>query len=306
MKTRIKSQLQLFLLAIIATFLWGSAFPALKLGFNSLQIDNTDFASQMLFAGIRFFIAGILVLFIGSIIKRNIFIPGIYKSDIPTPKIIKCILLLALTQTFLQYFFYYIGLANVSGSRGAIFNSLGTIITVILGMIYFKSNITINKTIGIIIGLIGVVYLCLFSGVGGEISLLGDGMLLLSSVFSALGNIINKKSAQGIDASFLSGWHLFIGGGILSIIGLIFNGSFTISSISSFLILTYLILISAVAFSIWSYLLKKYPIEKVAIFKFLIPIFGTILSCIFLHESLTIETIVSLVFVCVGIIFVQK
>ena len=50
------------LLAIFCALGWSLAYPFIKLGYAELQIDSADLGSKILFAGIRFFAAGLLVL----------------------------------------------------------------------------------------------------------------------------------------------------------------------------------------------------------------------------------------------------
>lgn len=66
-------------------------------------------------------------------------------------------------------------------------------------------------------------------------------------------------------------------------------------------------LISSVAFTIWTQLLKYNKVGIISIFNFLIPIFGTVLSAIFLGENIfDIKILISLIFVCCGISLVYK
>lgn len=286
----------LFLGGIVATLLWGSAFPALKKGFLWIEIDSNNIGSQMLFAGIRFFLAGIIVLIIGSIIYKKIIIPTTKRS-------FKGLITLGLTQTFLQYFFYYIGIAHVTGTKGSMFNCLGTTMTVILGMIFYHTKPTILKTLGMLLSISGIVFMCI-SNVAGKPLLLGEGMLVLSSTFSAIGSIANKEITKNQNPVMVAGWHLLIGGALLSILGLLMHGTLRMVDIKSYAILGYLVFISASTFSIWSWLLKHFSVENVSVFKFLIPIFGTSLSCIFLGEKLQIEVIFALILVSLGIFLV--
>lgn len=69
-------------LALLCCFLWGSAFPMVKTGYQMFSIGESDTASQILFAGMRFALAGILVIIFGSIIAKNRFIRKI-KRDRP-------------------------------------------------------------------------------------------------------------------------------------------------------------------------------------------------------------------------------
>ena len=66
--------------AMLCCFLWGSAFPCIKIGYRLFDIATTDTATQILFAGYRFTFAGILALFIGSILHRKVLLPQKRKS----------------------------------------------------------------------------------------------------------------------------------------------------------------------------------------------------------------------------------
>ena len=62
-------------LAIICCLLWGSAFPCIKIGYQMFNIPSGAIGSQFLFAGIRFFFAGLIVVIYDCIIKKKIVIP---------------------------------------------------------------------------------------------------------------------------------------------------------------------------------------------------------------------------------------
>ena len=86
------------LLAMVCCALWGSAFPCIKVGYRLFQIDSADTATQILFAGCRFTIAGIMVILFGSILQGRFLKAG--KGDLP--RIGKICLL----QTVVQYFLF--------------------------------------------------------------------------------------------------------------------------------------------------------------------------------------------------------
>ena len=72
--------------------------------------------------------------------------------------------------------------------------------------------------------------------------------------------------------------------------------------------LLYLAVISAVAYSMWGVLLKYNPVSRVTVFGFMNPVFGVILSAIFLRESgsIGVVCILALVLVCAGIYIVNR
>lgn len=94
----------------------------------------------------------------------------------------------------------------------------------------------------------------------------------------------------------------------MTLIGAIFGGNIGSVNAGSVLILLYLAFVSAAAYSLWSVLLKYNPVSKVAVFGFMNPICGVIISNIVLKEisSLGIQSLVALGLVCVGIYIVNK
>lgn len=59
------------ILAIFCSALWGSAFPCVKIGYGLFGVDTSQPMSLILFAGIRFFAAGIMVIITGSIMHKK-------------------------------------------------------------------------------------------------------------------------------------------------------------------------------------------------------------------------------------------
>lgn len=72
-------------LALVCTFLWGSASPCIKLGYAFFQIPSGETWTQVLFAGMRFVLAGILTVLIGSLLQRKVLVP----TAASTPSIVK-------------------------------------------------------------------------------------------------------------------------------------------------------------------------------------------------------------------------
>lgn len=57
-------------IAIFCSILWGSAFPALKVSYVELNMIPDDAMAKVVFAGMRFLLAG-LILLIGMLIVRR-------------------------------------------------------------------------------------------------------------------------------------------------------------------------------------------------------------------------------------------
>ena len=286
-------------LAVLCTFLWGSAFPGVKIGYEIFQISESDVMGKMIFAGIRFLAAGILVLLFGSVSQR--------KFLLPKSKSLMDITVLGLVQTTLQYIFFYVGLSHVTGVKGSILNSTSAFFAVILAHFFSHGEkLTIEKILGCIIGLAGVVVCNLGGDLGGAFSLTGEGFMILAAASSAVGALLNKRAVQHGDSMTVTGYQLALGGFILLMIGIFGGGNLRSGGWQGLLVFAYLALLSSIAFAVWSLLLKYNPVGKICIFNFLIPIFGALLSAAFLGESiLDWKYAAALFLVCAGIALVN-
>ena len=296
------NRLNIIILATICCLLWGSAYPAIKCGYEMFNIEANDIASKLIFAGYRFTLAGIFVLIVQLLSRKNIF-------DFSGRQIGQ-ITLFGFMQTTLQYIFFYIGLSNTSGVSGSIVNGTGTFFSILLAhFIYKNDRLNMNKIVGCIIGFIGVVIVNLKGGSLSEssFSFMGEGFIIIAAFMLSVSSIYGKKITQDQDASIITGYQLFIGGIILTILGFIFGGHLTGFTFKSTSLLIYMGLLSAVAFVLWTQLLKYNKVGVISVFNFLVPIFGTVLSAIFLGENIfDIKILISLILVCSGIFLVYR
>lgn len=288
--------------ALLCCALWGSAFPCIKIGYRMYGIASEDVAAQILFAGCRFALAGILALLIGSGISREVLIPK-RKS---WGRVVK----LCMLQTVAQYLFFYVGLANTTGVKASIIGGVNAFIAILVAsLIFHQEPLTKRKIIGCLLGFAGVVLVNL-TGSGFDLNLkfTGEGFIFLSTIAYAFSSVCLKRYSKEENPVVLSGWQFLIGGMIMVICGLLAGGRLTLWTGSGLAMLIYLALISAVAYSLWGILLKYNPVSKVAVFGFMNPVFGVILSALLLGESdtLGIMSAVALVLVCAGIYIVNS
>ena len=295
-----KKTFNVFIVAVLCTLLWGSAFPGVKIGYELLNIATDDLASKILFAGCRFGLAGIFTLLFAAFSER--------KFPLPNRNSIGGITLVGLIQTTLQYIFFYIGLSYTTGVKGSILNATSTFMIVILAHFAYRDDkITLKKAIGCLLGFGGVVLVNLGGGGFADFSFLGEGCILLSALTFAVGSLVSKNvAAKGAPAT-ITAYQLMIGGAALIIIGLVFGGKITFPTLQAVLLFLYLALLSSVAFALWTALLKYNPVGKISIFNFLTPVFGSILSVLFLpDQGFNINIIFALILACSGIVLVNR
>ncbi|MGF6260218.1 drug/metabolite transporter (DMT)-like permease [Paraburkholderia youngii] len=291
----------LVIVAMLCCLLWGSSYPAIKIGYALLGITQNDIPSKLIFAGYRFVLAGLLLLILAAFSKKPVFELNRRNSG--------QLMLLGFTQTAIQYVFFYIGLAYTTGVRGSILNSTTTFFSVLLAhFIYKNDKVSPRKALGCLLGFVGVMVVNFGDGLFEfAFALLGEGFIVIAAFVLSAASIYGKRISQSMDVMVMTGYQLGFGGAVLLAAGYATGGSLHAFTLGSMALLAYLALLSAAAFTLWSLLLKYNQVGKVTVFNFLVPVFGTVLSAICLNENIMeLKNLVALVLVCGGIWLVTR
>ncbi|MGY4829732.1 DMT family transporter [Sphaerotilaceae bacterium SBD11-9] len=293
-----------FLLALCCCLLWGSSYPAIKNGYALFNIASGDIASKLVFAGWRFLLAGVLLMVYALASGKRI---GGFSG-----RSIGQFAVLGLLQTTLQYVFFYIGLAYTTGVKSSIMNATGTFFSVLLAhFIYHNDRLSYAKILGCAVGFVGVMVVNFGAGLGGllqfDFTLLGEGFVVIAAFVLAAASIYGKRISAGTDPIVMTGYQLMVGGGALLIGGYGTGGELHGFTPASTALLAYMVVLSSLAISIWSLLLKYNRVSMVTAFNFMVPVFGAVLSAVFLNESiLEWRNGIALMLVCYGIWLVTK
>lgn len=293
------SSLGIIVAAVTATFLWGSAFPFIKLSYEALAIGPEDVFQQLLFAGYRFFLASLLIMGFITFLRRKIR----YQKGT-----VKGLMTIALFQTFLQYVFFYIGLSYSTGVQGSIIAGTTSFFQIILAHFMYKNDyLSLRKVIGLVVGFMGVI---LVTSTRGAIQFnfgIGETFLLIAMFSGALGNILAKNASVKMDILYMTAFQMLIGSIGLIVIGASQIGLFPLDfDWASGLMLIYLAFLSASGFVLWNTVMKYNKVGSISTYLFLIPVFGVFLSTVMLNEALHRFILLSLVLVVAGIIIVNK
>ncbi len=290
-----------FVIAAVAIFccaLWGSATPCIKIGYQLMRPDPSV-ASTVLFAGLRFFLAGVLTVLIFSIARRKLLYPKLKNTG--------RVLTVSLFQTVLQYIFFYMGLSLTSGVKGTIASGSGAFFAILIASLVFRQeSLGWKKALACVLGFSGIVVINLK---GLELNAeVGDLLVIISAIAYATSTVLMKRFSKYEDPVAISGYQFIVGGAVMIVGGLAFGGYVTVDSVGAVLMLAYLALLSALAYSLWGILLKYNPVSRVSIYNFMTPVFGVLLSWLMLTEASrvsVINVILSLVLVCAGIILLN-
>lgn len=288
---------------LVCCALWGSAFPCIKIGYALFSVASTDTASQMLFAGVRFTLAGAMVVIGASAAQRRPLVPA--RHDWPA------ILVLATFQTFLQYLFFYQGLSKASAVTSSIIEGSSSFTAILFAALVFRSErLTSRKLTGCALGFAGVVLINLTStGINPDMHVDGEGFILISTCAAAMSTCLIQHFSATHDPVLLSGWQFLVGGIALTATGLVGGGHLEPTGMQAWVLLAYMGLISAAAYSIWSLLLRVNPVSRISVFGFMNPVFGVVLSALLLSESSAIapwRAAAALALVSAGIVVVNR
>ncbi len=271
------SNLKTLLTALLVMALWGSLFPLIKVGYGAFRIDSTDIPSIIVFAGLRFTLCGIILLAFRSVRAKRV--------ELPAKSQLSYIIWGGFFAIILHYSFTYVALAIGEGSKSAIIKQVGFLFLSCFAFLFDKNDkFSVHKVIAGALGFCGIVATAM-DGTGLHFAI-GDLLLLLASVCSAVSTLVTKKATQKVSPVAFTGYTQLMGGVFLLIVGLSLGGSITYIDLPAILTLVYICGASLVAYTLWNSLLKTGNISKLSVIKFTEPLFAVIFSGIILQENI--------------------
>ncbi len=285
--------------ALLCCALWGSATPFIKIGYELILPEKTV-PSTILFAGIRFTLAGIITVLIYSIGRKKFLYPK--KENLGK------VALVSSFQTVIQYIFFYIGLSNTTGVKGTVGSGSSAFFCLLVASLLFRQEkLTFKKVFACILGFAGIILVNL-NGLDFSMNFTGDWFVIFSSIAYAVSSSLMKRYSSLEDPVVISGYQFIMGGFVMIAVGLLSGGTVIFPSINALLVLLYLACLSATAYAVWGVLLKHNPVSKVSIYSFMTPVFGVLLSALLLSEpskTTPLNLCITLVLICAGIILLN-
>lgn len=296
-KKMIKKPVAAALIAIGCQALWGTVFPIIKRCYRLFSINTIG--ETYFFAGIRFIVAGLILLSIATLRDKKF-----PKVNIQT---FFSLLILGSIQTGLTYLLQFAAMLKASSINCSILNGTFVITSNVFAHILFKDDkMTSRKMLGSVMAFLGVAFCFLYGGKLGKFSLDGEGLMFLSVTSFALGSVLSRILVKGTDPVVASGYNLLIGGVEIFIAALMNNGRLSNGGLEGFALFFLLALISSVCLLVWTALLKENPAGRITIYQCVNPISGAIAASLLLGEDVfQVKYIVAIVLVSTGIVVVN-
>ena len=282
--------LDYFLLTFLA-LIWASAFFNIKIATYSF--------GPVTIAFLRVFFGSIPVLLLCYF--KNIKIEAFSKDW-------HWFAMIGLINLVAPFFLIAYGVKSVQSNLAAILMSTTPLSSTILGHFYTQNEkFNLIKTIGILIGFSGILFLFSDNLLIDENNFISALLILLGSTCYVVGGVltlkISQKRNENVTGSILI-WAIII---LLPLMSFIEKPWQNIPRLDSTISVIYLGVVSTgIAWLLRFRILKNNGLIFQSQVSYLIPIFGTILSYIFLKELITTKVLISLIAVSVGIYFVRK
>ncbi len=280
-----------YLLLILLALIWASAFFNIKIATYSF--------GPITIAFLRVFFGAIPVLLLCYLKKIKI---EAFSKDWYWFAIIGFINLVA------PFFLIAYGVQSVQSNLAAILMSTTPLSSTVLGHFYTKNEkFNFIKTFGILIGFSGILYLFSDNILIDENNFLSALLILFGSTCYVIGGVltlkISKKKNENVTGSILI-WAIII---LIPLVTFLEKPWTIDPRLDSTISVIYLGLVSTgIAWLLRFRILVNNGLIFQSQVSYLIPIFGTILSYIFLKELITVKVLVSLIAVIIGIYFVRK
>ena len=280
-----------YLLLVLLALIWASAFFNIKIATYSF--------GPVTIAFLRVFFGAIPVLLL------------CYYKDIKIEAFSKdwhWFAMIGFINLVAPFFLIAYGVKSVQSNLAAILMSTTPLSSTVLGHFYTKNEkFNFIKTFGILIGFSGILYLFSDNLLIDDNNFLSALLILLGSTCYVIGGVltlkISKKKNENVTGSILI-WAVII---LIPLVSFIEQPWNVVPRLDSTISVIYLGLVSTgIAWLLRFRILVNNGLIFQSQVSYLIPIFGTILSYIFLKEFITTKILISLIAVCVGIYFVRK
>lgn len=272
-------------IAIFVPLLWGFQYVAIKAGLAEFP--------PLFFICIRFL--AIAILLIPFVVRPK-------RTEIPA------IIIISVFMGGLHFGLFYLGMAVGPGTVAAVAYQLATPFIVLLAWPMLGDRPSKSTVVGIILALAGVLIL----GIGPEarINLIAILLVGTSALAFAVANVLTKKYGP-FDPLMLMGWSsLFTIPQLLIATVLLEEGqidSLRAADLAAWLGFAYTVLIGGViGFTLWFWLIGRCPMNRVAPFSLLLPVFAIISSVLFLGEDLSTKFVVGAILTIIGVAVTQN
>ncbi|MHA2339410.1 MAG: DMT family transporter [Candidatus Hodarchaeales archaeon] len=308
-KAEFRYEYYIYILLFLTMIIWGGTWPV-----GRWLVTDTAGPTipQLMISSIRYVIVTVIFLFLLLLKEKSIHLEFLKKNFIE-------IFFMGLFLIPIYQIGYVYGNTFTSASDASVIFSTSPLWVVIIGFLFFKYKISLKILIGPLLGILGVGLIANFSPDNNvENKILGDLLIIIAAIAYAfytilLNKTLKKSHPQPPSTLVILTWVFVVGTFLLVPFSIFLSPEYL--GIESYLIIPeriwYGIIYLAVFATVWGFLLYAEAVNRlnatrVIVFLNLIPIFGILLSSLWLGEKLDILVhTISLVIILLGVAIVN-
>ena len=280
-------------MVLAAVVMWATSFPLIKVGL--------DFMPPLTFAFIRYSIAALIMAAVLLRRKGTSGMFGEFRADW------KILTLVGIFGTALPNALLNLGLQYTSATISSIIQASGPVWTVLFAVILLKEYLGVDKLVGSVVAIVGTILLVTQNGIDlADSSFVGNLIILGTPISYAVSGVVTKVALRDHHPIETTGWGLIVGAFLLLWTTPLEFGAAMNFNLDFLVIVVMLgIFPGCLAFLFYNYVLKTSEVSSLAFFIYLIPVFATIVSVVFLDEVITFAMIILAGIIILGVAIAQ-
>jgi len=263
--------------------IWSSSFMWIKIAIQ--EVGPTTLVAFRVLFGLLF---GVIVILI-----QRVQLPRTLKTWTP-------LLVIGLINIAIPFFLISWGELHIDSAVASILDATVPLFTILIAHFLLQDDkITLPKATGLIVGFVGIVVLMSKDIGASSNSLLGQGAVILASVFYAISAIYIRKTTEDIPGILRSAGPLVSATAVMWLGTLVFESPVHIPQLGiPWIALLFMgVLGSGLAFVMAFYLIHEIGPTRLTMVTYLFPLGGVILGVTFLQERLTWQIIAGAVLI---------
>jgi drug/metabolite transporter (DMT)-like permease len=273
---------------LILSALWGASFLFIK-------ISAPEFGA-VLTANIRVFIAFLTLAIICFLNKTSLDFLRHWKSY----------MLIGALNAAIPFVLISTAELHIDASLASILNATTPSFTALVALFWNKEKISFSKFCGLLLGLIGVIVLVGINGIGKPAVYIYAPLSLLAALSYGLAGVYSSKTFKNLNPYNLAFGQQLSASILLLPISLFNLPSKSPSSKATICLVLLAVFCTAIAYLFYFYLVKKVGAVKSSTVTFLVHVFGTLWSFLFLKENITLQNLLGLAIIISSIFLINS
>ncbi|SFH40711.1 Threonine/homoserine efflux transporter RhtA [Desulfotomaculum arcticum] len=255
------------------------------------KILNSAIGSPFTFSALRFIIGGVLLVGLTLALRMGV----------PAREDWLALVVLGLLQTTLTFGLVFYAMQSVPAGITSVLLYSYPIIVNLMAYFLLGERLNLKNIVGLLTGFSGLIIIFSTDGFQSG-SIYGKILIIIAAINWGLATVFLRRRFPTHNKLQVTAWQMFFGGVLTLLIVPFIEGGISLSLVTAWAALLFTsVFASAMAFSLWFYVLDFWGVGRASVFIFLVPVCGVFFATLLLGEDLTIKLALGLIAVVIGI-----